>query len=123
MKKVFVLTVIFLMSGLIYFVVRSSLLSKEYPKLLQSHELRDTIIDVIHDGRASARVTFSRNKKFTLPWAKIFYDASEINLPRKVRIGDIIIKDSYSDTIRLIQDNKEYVFVANSYLVEIGNEP
>jgi hypothetical protein len=92
-------------------VLRSYFLSKEYPNLSNSDSLNDTVVNVINDGRGSARVTFASKSKFTLPWAKNFEYEDE-NLPRMVKEGDIISKKEKSDTIILRRDHIDYIFVA-----------
>jgi hypothetical protein len=92
-------------------VLRSYFLSKEYPNLSNSDSLNDTVVNVINDGRGSARVTFASKSKFTLPWAKNFEYEGE-NLPRMVKEGDIISKKEKSDTIILRRDHIDYIFVA-----------
>jgi hypothetical protein len=79
---------------------------------LNSDALNDTIFKIVSDGRAVARVTFESEKKVTLPWAKILKDGKELNLPRVVRSGDVIIKNAFSDTIIMLQDNNRYIFIA-----------
>lgn len=98
--------------GIILLFFWSRSLSNKYPELSNRDILNDTIADVISDGRASARVTFKSEKKYTLPWAKNNHYAEELNLPRIVKEGDILIKRESSDTIILIQDKKRYTFVA-----------
>jgi hypothetical protein len=94
---------------LLFFWSRS--LSNSYPDLSDHDILNDTITHIISDGRASARVTFKSQKKYTLPWAKNNQYATELNLPRIVKEGDILIKKQSSDTIILIQDKRKYTFV------------
>jgi hypothetical protein len=98
--------------GIAFLFFRSRSLSNEYPELSSKDILNDTVAHVIRDGRASARVTFKSQKKYTLPWAKIKKDQSEFNLPRVVKEGDFLIKQVSSDTIILVQDNEGFTFVA-----------
>ena len=99
----------------------SSSLSNRYPDLFGEVILTDTIVDVISDGRASARVTFKSGKMYTLPWAKMYRDTEELNLPRMVSEGDILIKRERSDTIVVIRGNVKYTFVAYK-LIELPTE-
>ncbi len=122
MKRIYVLIIAFFLVGIFYLVIRSSFLSQEYPELLRSTELNDTIVDIVRDGRASARVTLRSKKKFTLPWAKILYDSSEVNLPKIVQNGDVIFKKPGTDTILIIQGDKKYLFVSSSVIVGNSQE-
>lgn len=98
--------------GLILLVLWSRSLNRRYPALSRDDVLNDTIMSVVSDGRASARVTFRSQRKCTLPWAKVNLDSVELNLPRVVQIGDVLIKERLSDTIVLVQGKKRYTFVA-----------
>jgi hypothetical protein len=49
--------------------------------------LRDTVGQVISDGRGSARITSTSNKKFSLPWAKRSENDEEVSLTRAVKKG------------------------------------
>jgi hypothetical protein len=104
------LVLLFILAIGVYFF-RSHLLNKEYPDLSNNNSLNDTVVDVIRDARASARVTFESKEKYSLPWAKNFQYEID-NLPRMVMEGDILIKKEKSDTIILRRDNKDYIFVA-----------
>jgi len=88
-------------------------LSDKYPDLLNEDILNDTIVNIILDGRASARITLNNRKLYTLPWAKNSQYQKELSLPQMIKIGDILIKKASSDTIILLQDKKRYTFVAN----------
>ena len=93
-------------------------LTKKYPRIETSDSLKDTVSQVISDGRGSARITSTSNKKFTLPWAKIFEHGQEVSLTRAVTEGDILLKKEFSDTIVLIHNEKKYTFVANRTITE-----
>lgn len=111
MKLLIYLFAIFVI-GIVLLFFWSRSLSNEYPDLSSQDFLNDTIIHVISDGRASARVTLKSEKKYTLPWAKNNLYSAELNLPRIVKEGDILIKKESSDTIILIQEKRKYTFVA-----------
>jgi hypothetical protein len=99
--------------GIIIFLIRSSSLDSKYPEMTNKTSVNDTIVAVIRDGRASARVAFKSNKKLTLPWGKTLIYSEELNLPRFVMEGDILIKEPLSDTIIVQRAGKKYLFVAN----------
>jgi hypothetical protein len=88
------------------------LFTKTYPILSANDSLRDTVANVLSDGRGSARITSTSSRKFTLPWAKKFENGREVSLTRIVQEGDILIKREFSDTIILIHDERRYTFVA-----------
>lgn len=89
-------------------------LTRKYPGIETGDSLNDTVSHIISDGRGSARITSTSNKKFTLPWAKILEHGQEVSLTRAVTEGDILLKKEFSDTIVLIHNEKVYTFVANS---------
>lgn len=102
----------------IFFYFRSHALSQDYPTLSRTNSLKDTIVNIISDGRETARVTFKHGEKFTLPWARTVIDGKKVSLPLVVEEGDILIKNENSDTTVLIRNHDKYVFVLYETLNE-----
>lgn len=103
-------TVFFVVTGASIFWTHS--LTNEFPELKNEDSLNDTIISVIRDARATARVTFRNNRKLSLPWANNF-TSQPLSLTTMVKEGDVLIKKELSDTIILNQNGIQYFFLAN----------
>lgn len=84
--------------------------SSVYPELASQDSLNNLVASVEVD-RGVAFVTFTDTTKYEIPWAKNFQYGEFASLSSIISPGDIIIKKSFSDTVRVKHEGKEYIYV------------
>ena len=100
--------ILFIILLRIVFINWEGIMSK-YEQVNNSTSFYGTII-FVKEHKSRSFIRLKNCNEYYLPWADNYiYDPPYLN--KFINIGDSIVKASGTDTLKIIRDQKEYVFV------------
>lgn len=96
------------------FIIGNVWMDDKYPNIKTTDEVEGEILSV-KPYQSASFVELDNGQPFAILGARNYkYDPYTLN--RFLKKGDFIVKRANSDTLKVIRDNKEYLFVIGGYL-------
>jgi hypothetical protein len=123
-KKIRIFIIVIFLPIIIYVAIKDTIegnkyalaLRKEYPQILSSKKISGKIVRNFNRYGASY-ITLEDSTKYVVSESRNYsYDA--VYFDKFIKNGDIIHKNSNSDTVYIRRDNKVYYFILGKFINE-----